>query len=71
MTRESLKDKLRNKIDMLEQEHLEKNYYSIEHPRTKEAEDFVKDLQAKKRDFQRELQYQQTIQLEAQARKKQ
>jgi hypothetical protein len=37
---------------------LEKNFYSIDHPRTKEAEDFVKDLQYRKMQHQRELEEQ-------------
>jgi hypothetical protein len=37
LNKETIKDKLRNKIDSLGEEHLGKNFYSIEHPRTKEA----------------------------------
>jgi hypothetical protein len=37
LNKETIKDKLRNKIDSLGEEHLDKNFYSIEHPRTKEA----------------------------------
>lgn len=61
MHKETLKDKLRSKIETIEQEHLDKNFYSIDHPRTKEAENFVRDLQARRKDEQREIQYQMTL----------
>lgn len=37
LNKETIKDKLRNKIDSLGEEHLDKHFYSIDHPRTKEA----------------------------------
>jgi hypothetical protein len=37
LNKETIKDKLRNKVNSLGEEHLDKNFYSIEHPRTKEA----------------------------------
>jgi hypothetical protein len=71
MHRESIKDKLRNKIDTIGQEHLEKNFYSIDHPRTKEAENFVHDLQARRKDQQREFHEQLMMQQESEVRRRQ
>lgn len=37
MHKETLQDKIRSRVDLVAEEQLDKNFFSIDHPRTKQA----------------------------------
>ena len=54
MEKEYFKDKVKGKMKV--DEIINNQYYSIDHPRTKEAEDFVKGVQHKRKEEHRRYQ---------------